>query len=209
MKWISCLCGVVLFNSALAVQADLVLFTDRAAFLSAAGGVTNIDFEENDSGQFTDHGASAVFAGVTFSDTEKLFTVDPDLNAIYDWGSGDILSLQSTAMATIQVALPGGGVTAAGSDIMSIFPAASNFQVIVNGTDVFTVSSLSQPNRAFAGFISDSPIVSMSFTALSAYTCLDNFAFSAPVPEPSSLALMIVVGGIGALALIRHKRRRA
>jgi hypothetical protein len=191
----------------LSASAGVIEFTDRAAWQAAAGAVTNIGFEGvAPAGGRTDFNGPVTFSGVQFSApliggggiAESV--VSAGLDYVNAWGSGD--KLQASLGVEFDITLPS-GVTAVGSDIM----ITSTFFLGTTGTytatlstgDVFTnIFSSGPPTRSFVGFISTTPITSLTLVSNPSLAMIDNFAFTATaVPEPSSLVLF----GAGILAL--------
>ena len=206
-------------------QTPPTLYTSRTAWTAASSGVTSVGFEGiSASGTSTTFGTATglTISGVNFVGSvpsnstfpNYLFVVDPAFApTLYNWGSGAVLlgppvltgpEGQGGPGSKIRVTLPA-GVTAAGSDIMSVIAFASAFQVTVTtsaGSSSFTVSSLQFPNRAFVGFTSSLPILSMEFVGLSGFPILDNFSFgtsggTGPVlsVSPTLLQFSGVAGG--------------
>ena len=205
---------LILFPLLLPVsQAAVMEFTDRAAWLAAAGAVTNIGFEGiAPAGGRTDFSGPVTFSGVQFSApfiggggiAESV--VSAGLDYVNAWGSGD--KLQASLGVEFDITLPS-GVTAVGSDIM----ITSTFFLGTTGTytatlstgDVFTnIFSSGPPTRSFVGFISTTPITSLTLVSNPSLAMIDNFALTATaVPEPSSLVLF----GAGILALFVLARK--
>jgi len=194
----------------LSATAGVMEFTDRAAWLAAAGAVTNIDFEGiAPPGGFTTFTAPVTFSGVQFSGP---YTSQPSGGGIQEsvvssgrdyvnaWGSGD--KLQSGPGVEFDITLPA-GVMAVGSDIMItstfFFGTSGTYTTTLSTGDVFTnIFSSGPPTRSFVGFISTTPITSLTLVSNPSLAMIDNFAFTATVvPEPSSLVLF----GAGILAL--------
>ena len=206
------------FSTTREAQA-LTIFEDRPSFTSVVGSLTNIDFEGlAPAGGFTDFATTGLTqSGVNFSSvrppntppTENsiLFVVDPAFNPSgYDWGSGALLI--GGLQGTINVTLPG-GTNVVGTDFSTILPYASDLTVTLSTGVSRTISALNFPNRAFIGFISETPISSLSFTSLNGYPQLDNFTFgqriveqSTPIPTPALLP------GLVGLGMAAWKRRR-
>jgi hypothetical protein len=197
-----------------AQAATVTQYTNRTDFTAASSFLTNIDFEGlADSGSFVYYPSGLTQSGVTFVDTvNRLFVVDPAFSQeFYDWGSGAILSGNDTD-DTIIATLPT-GITAIGSDIMSFGSYATDFLVSLSTGESFTVNSSNYPTRSFTGFISDTPIISISFKADSGYTNIDNFIFgqaanSQPVPEPLTILGSLAAGGVGAALRRKYKQQQ-
>jgi hypothetical protein len=191
----------------LSASAGVMEFTDRAAWLAAAGSVTNIDFEGlAPAGGRKDFTGPVTFSGVQFSApfiggggiAESV--VSAGLDYVNAWGSGD--KLQASEGVEFDITLPG-GVKAVGSDIMItstfFFGTSGTYTATLSTGDVFTnIFSSGPPTRSFVGFISTTPITSIKLVSNPSLAMIDNFAFTATaVPEPNSLALL----GAGILAL--------
>lgn len=199
-------------------QAGFVVHTQRSSFEESAYDLKTIDFEK-----LADPGSQRSFAfksgltlqGVKFAGTygtKRYLWVaddasDPDL---FDWGSGDVLYGPSTLLgsdAKITVTLPA-GITAVGTDLMTILPYGAGFDITLANGNVFNVSTLAFPNRAFWGITSTEPIVSLKFTAKQdANPVLDNFTFGLAAPAPPAVLLFAI--GSAMLLTYRRARRRS
>lgn len=211
--------AVLLALSTVEAAQALTVFDNRASFTSAVGSLPNIGFEGlAPAGGFTDFATTGLTqSGVNFSSVRPpntpptvnslLFVVDPAFNPDgYNWGSGALLI--GGLRGTINVTLPG-GINVVGTDFSTILPYASDLTVTLSTGVSRTVSALNFPNRAFIGFISETPISSLSFTSLDGYPQLDNFTFgsriveqSTPIPTPALLPGLI---GLGVAAWKRRK----
>jgi len=197
---------VVVLGPGVVVRADPVLYTDRSAFEASVHNLQTLDFEGlAPTGGFADYSTSTglTLSGVnfvgTYSGGNLLFVVDPLFSPPdYDWGSGAVLLGPSPMYgdAGIIATLPA-GITAVGADLMTDIPYGSSFQITLSTGNTYLVPTDPYPDRAFAGFTSDVPIASLEFTTIdSSWPELDNFTFGTAVPEPASLALFGMGGGI-------------
>jgi len=201
----------------LTAKSGVIEFTDRAAWLAAAGAVTNIDFE----GSAPPGGSTAFTGPVTFSGVQfsapfiggggiAELAVSAGLDYVNAWGSGD--KLQAGLGVEFDISLPA-GVEAVGSDIMItstfIFGTNGSYTATLSTGDQFTnIFSSGPPNRSFVGFVSTTPISSITLVSSPSLAMIDNFAFTAvTVPEPGSLALF--VAGIITLLLVARRYRAA
>lgn len=198
------------------LNASVIEFTNRAAWLAAAGAVTNIDFEGiAPAGGSKEFAGPVTFSGVQFSAPLGVSVRSAGLEYVNAWGSGD--KLQAILGTEIDITLPS-GTTAVGSDIMitSTFflgiPSGIYTATLSTG-DVFTnIFSSGPPTRSFVGFISTSPIQSIKLVSNPSLAMIDNFAVNnAAIPEPASLPLMCS-GLLGILALsarVNWRKHRA
>ncbi len=183
----------------LSANAGVIEFTDRGAWLVAAGALTNIDFEGiAPAGGHKDFTGPVTFSGVQFSApfiggggiAESV--VSAGLDYVNAWGSGD--KLQASAGVEFDITLPS-GVKAVGSDIMItstfFFGTNGSYTAMLSTSDMFTnIFSSGPPTRSFVGFISTTPITSLKLISNPSLAMIDNFAFTAAaIPEPSSLTL--------------------
>jgi hypothetical protein len=204
--------GMTMLAGVMSPAEAITLFTDQTAFNAATQGLTTIDFEGLASVNdfiFVPNPPGLTQSGVNFTSPNTLFVVDPGYGpAFYDWGSGAVLSAQFGSGTIINAALPS-SVTAVGSDIFSIDSYASDFVINLSTGDSFTVSSSNYPIRSFVGFTSDVDITSISFTATSGNTQIDNFTFgtrkSIATPEPTSVLGLLALGGLGIGSALRRK----
>jgi hypothetical protein len=200
----------------LSSRASVIEFTDRAAWQAAAGAVTNIDFEgiAPPGGLVTFTGPVA-FSGVQFaspvccgiSGTIQEEVVSAGNDYVGAWGSGDKLQ----GFLEFDITLPA-DVFAVGTDIMNsatfFLAADGTYTAALSTGDVFSnIFASRPPTRSFVGFVSTTPITSLTLTTTTTFAMLDNFAFTttASVPEPSSLAL--VGAGILVVFVLARKRR--
>jgi hypothetical protein len=198
-------------------QAATLQFTNLASFQANTTGLTTINFEGlAPAGSFITYPTGLTTGGVNFNAGNFLYIVDPAVSPDYNWGSGSVLQGGAgQAAATITATLPS-GITAVGSDIMSIGvtgPIASPFTIALSTGETFNLNSLTYPNRQFVGFTTDTNIASISFQATNGNTLLDNFRFgrantvATAVPEPFTI-IGTLVGGTAALRL-RKKLKSA
>jgi hypothetical protein len=182
------------------VTADVVHFTDRAAFQAAVPGLTTIDFNDQVTPPSTFRfypGGTVTLSGVTFTSDNNLFAVTPSFEPQYSLGDGAVLSWQGANPDVLTIALPA-GITAVGMDFGSFGPMPFTFVLSTGDAFVLTGSDAPTANPVFAGFISDEPITSLTSTFSGAAPQIDRFVFGVAVPEPSTF----VLGGAGLFALL-------
>ncbi len=191
-------------------QAATLQFTDLASFQANTTGLTTINFEGlAPAGGATSYGLGLTTGGINFTTGSNLLVIDPAVSrALYDWGSGAILSVQGGPGNRITAILPS-GVTAVGSDIMSFNNFASPFTINLSTGETFNVNSLNYPNRQFVGFTSDVAISSISFLAISGNTQIDNFRFGSATAATTSVPEPFTVIGtlIGSTASLRMRKK--
>jgi hypothetical protein len=214
---------IALVPTTATAQAALTQFNSRASWNASVTSVSNIAFEGiAPNGGFTafDTSSGLTLSGVNFVGPSPsspfpnyLRVVDPVFALTnFDWGSGAVLHGAPNFVAQSGVGGPGSSirvtlptnVTAMGTDIMSFLAYASAFQVTVAttvGSTNFNVSSSNYPNRAFVGFTSSVPILSIQFVGLEGFPTLDNFSFGTFTSSTTQISLnpgrMEFVGGVG------------
>lgn len=206
---------------AVPASAGVVTYTDRTAWLAAAGTATTLDFESiaiPANPGFIFAGASYVTGGVTFTGSgspvgaEGVYVVPAAYApAIYDWGSGTSIHYQYAIPATLRATF-GGPVAAAAFDFFAYLPTAGDgFTVRLSTGESFGETAGAQPNRGFFGMVTDAPVTWVEISAPDGYQFigLDNLSFTdtpgaAAVPEPSSFWL--AAAGMAVLARLRWRR---
>ncbi len=185
------------FGPAVKAQAELVRYSDRAAFASSSADLKVLDFEglAADSGfrQYKREGA-LLTAGLEFRPTgggrfgPGFITVVGawyQAGPIYETGTGAKLIWSPPNQpgdAHLDITLPG-GVTAVGTDLWTAQPYASSVGVVFNTSDgrsrTSEVNTPQRPASAFVGLTADVPITSLRFTLPKGQTALilDNFTF--------------------------------
>ncbi len=188
-----------LFHGLLApstASAAFAIYTDRASFNAASTNLSTLTFEGlAPAGSFTYYGnpGSLTLNRVTFQTNGALFV--QNLNY---YGTGAFLSAQQAPQGPdiLTVLLPS-GINAIGTDFLSTTPVT----VTLSTGQSYTLPGRPFPNIGFTGFTTDVAISSLRFSEASGID-LDNFSFgqSASVPEPSSVAMLLlgVVGVLGA-----------
>lgn len=198
----------ILLSCSPARAGELVLFTSRTAWAAASNGLSIVSFDGFASpGGFIafDTPSGLTASGVTFVGASPsnptlpfyLRIVDPAyFPPFYDWGSGAVLhgppipqgpQGEGGPGSHITVSLPG-GMTSVGTDIMSFLQYASPFDIVVRTASrsaVYTVNSFSYPARAFVGFTSQEPIISVEFYATAGFPVLDSCGFGHAELPPS------------------------
>jgi len=200
-------------------HAGVTIYSDRAAWLAATTGVSNIDFESL-AGDGTGLGSSLTLSGVTFTATNNyLITLGP-VSTGYDIGSGKYLQgpfdiFQGPQRFTF--AAFGSHPSSVGTDLGSYTGDPGFFEVLVHTSlsgDVLGTSSAAYRTRSFLGFTTDVPgdsILSFrvhTFGTGRPNTLLDNVAFGTAAPIPLPAAWVLLLWGLGFLG-VRMRNRAA
>lgn len=181
-----------------AAQAGLEPFDNRAAFAAAAARLSSVDFDaEAPARGFRMHRppAGLEIGGLAFSASGGarfgpgvvyvLSAHYASLNPMYRTGTGALLSWAApnqAGSAALDVTLPA-GVTAAGAEVWTQQPQVARLLVTATTADGQSLAAFVQtrprPAGSFVGFISESPIVSLSFRPAAGQTglLLDHFVY--------------------------------
>jgi hypothetical protein len=193
--------GSALAVAAVSVQAAVTVYTDRTAFLAAISGPVLNDFEENGPGDYTAYGSG--YDGGTYlftSSSITIFTIDPAYDQLYDWGTGDVLTLQG-GETTVTL---DSGLRAFGFDFGNPVLWPGSGLITIDGQDY---AQLVQPAFNFFGIVSDSAIDPISINWNGGGGTIDNLVLSrigaVAVPLPGTLALV----GLGLLGAAVSRRR--
>lgn len=194
--------GALLAFGATVAPAATVVYTDRAAFLAAITGAVTNDFEENGPGTFTNYPTGYDGGLYLITSLTGVFTVDPDFDGFYNWGTGDVLDLE-TGDTTITLSP---ALRAFGFDFGNPTGLPGSGLITINGDDY---AQLGQPTFNFFGIVSDGAIGPISINWNGGLGIMDNVVFSrigaAELPTPGTLALL----GLGLLAAAARRRRAA
>ncbi len=144
------------------------------------------------------------FVGDNLDGTYYLLAYDSPRGATYNWGSGDYIVGSGWGTKYIQATLPA-GITALGVDVMTS-PSGHAVTVSLSTGESYTVSTSANPNRTFLGFVSDTPVEWVRFSAAGSYTVIDNFT-TAFVSTPEPDALFLAGAGLIGLWVARRLRR--
>jgi hypothetical protein len=196
-------------REATAQSFPFTTFTDRTAWLAAAGSVTTIDFESiAANGSFTafDTAQGHTRFGMRFVGQSPanaavphyLRVVSPTFAPDYNWGSGSVMHgppiiLQGTNVGGPNSAIvitPPADVYAMGGDIMTVFPQGGNVTAQVrttSGVYPVPVSTAARPTRTFVGIVSPERILEVRVFSLG-FPVIDNVAFSANALAPGTPA---------------------
>lgn len=202
--------------------ATITTYTNSIAWSGATTNIFTIDFSGyasavspyttnySTAGGLTIHGVSIV--GFTATAGEYNLTAWNPAGGMGNWNSGDYLA-GGWSPSYLLVTLPDSGSTAVGFDLMS-YPAAKSVLVTLATGELYTIPTYAKPTLAFFGFVSDTPITSVSLSTTGGYTGIDNLAYSAsdppPPPDgetPEAQTFFLGASGIAVLWLARRMRR--
>jgi hypothetical protein len=199
-------------------RADLVFYTNRAAFDAAVTGLQTVTFQAPSPTTFTFNPTppGLTLSGVNFNITNPL--PGDGLNVTGKNFPGvayptDFLvpSFSPNRTSTqLAITLPPGGATAIGLDYGSFALNPSAFTFTLSTGESFTMTPVPFDNLGFLGFTSTSPVTSLTILdsrpASQEVPVLGDFSFgTAVLPEPSTLALFTI--GVAGL-VVRCRRRR-
>jgi len=188
-------------------------FNDQAGFDASAPGLTQIDFEGIlpgiSSSSFFPSPPGLTISGVNFQSTSnRLFvfsgTVFGQLN-----GNGDLLADDKSSPTNLVATLPSG--TTAVSSLVSFRITPGLMTVTLSSSESLTFNVPAILSTNFFGVTSDTDITSIRFQntgGVAGGTLIDNFRFgaAAPVPEPSTMLLLL--SGLAGLGFFRWRRKR-
>ncbi len=145
------------------------------------------------------------FVGDNLDGSYFLVAHDATEGGSYNWGSGDYIVCSGYGTKYIQATLPA-GITALGVDLMTILSGHS-VTVSLSTGESYTVGTSANPNRTFFGFVSDTPVDWVRFSAANSFTAIDNFT-TAFVSTPEPDAFFLAGAGLIGLWFASRLRRR-
>lgn len=212
-------------------RAGVTFYTSETDYASHAPASTLITFNDVAAANYFvsyGMGGSHAFSGVTFEANNNLTVVDAEYVGLYSYdGDGLIGAFASTAtdpadMITAQ--LPD-GIFAVATNYSSLLGKLGKLTATLDNGAVVQYDLPDSPeigvdSFGFVGFISSSPIVSVSFSAQTAnekdILLLDNFQFGphvseiSAIPEPGSVAFGILsVASVTGLILRKRRKQHA
>jgi len=198
---------------ALAAQADIVRYTDRAAYDAATGSNTLIDFEAQGNGSAAYYGSALTVGDVTFTENAaRLFVLSAGFYG--DAFTSQYLNNNSGASQVgIQFTAPVYGFALDLAEIYSWGNGSLQETFTFAGESVTVDLAGFQTNNVpvgFVGFTSTTAFSSIAINDPSHALAIDNFAFTsnavaAKLPEPASVALV----GLALLGCGVARKRRA
>jgi hypothetical protein len=206
--------AVLLCTATAAAQANIMIFTDRAAFLAALQ-MPGID-------TFNDLTVSQT--GTPLFRTAGVYSYQASAGPVSDFypaGSGSDTWLANTvASDTITFSNFSAGLRAFGgnffgSDVNGAFLPGQTMVVSANdGRGTITVDLFNTTTTSFVGFIADDPLASVTLSPNpvpgSAYWVTANdmtMGLVNPVPEPETYAMLL--GGLAVVGFAARRRRLA
>lgn len=183
-------------------RASVTVYTSLAGFQAATSGLstTTETFDAYSDSLNNLQGSSVTLQGVNFASTSNSIYIPGPTYAggFFNFGTNNLLLNDNTAQPLV-ITLPA-GTTAVGASWGDSQGSAS-MPFSVNGTPVTTLTWPGGRSLSFLGFVSDSPISTISVTSTNSHVVVDNFAFAAPEPGRTTLL------GAGAMTILARRRR--
>ena len=190
------------FLLATQAQSATVIFSDKGLFLSS---VAPGAYEETFTGAAGLTVVQNFSAGVPTAFTYNVTAAPAAGFTIYR--NGSLLS-NATANSVLTVTITSGNVYGIGGNFFKTndsdaLKVGSPVTITLNDGTTTTVNPTSVSD--FVGFVSDTPITSLSISATSPlYSSIDNLVVAAPIPEPTALALL----GTGLILVLGRRQAR-
>ncbi|MBM3786663.1 MAG: hypothetical protein FJW30_20070 [Acidobacteria bacterium] len=219
--------GATLFVALTSHATVLQTYNTRPSWEAATTGRADVDFESLglSTGWFQSFSTAAGLTiggvnivGVLDVNQYFLWALNPPSGAPEDFGSSTIIrGPERRPTSYLSITLPA-AVTSFGIDLMTYDPAAQSFAILLDGTQVATVTTAARPTRTFFGVTTDAPITEVrlvltSSTNLTTQGLFDNLAYgsaSAGEPPPGETPEVgtLIATGTG-LMMVRYLRRRS
>ena len=213
----------LLVSGCVPARASVTVFTDRITFQSATSNVNTIAFENIATlgGGPVQFNSGLTLGSVTFQGFDNTASTQGDLEVNWpnvNWNSGAFLEgpAANSNGQHIIATLPA-GIFAVGSDIMLYEPNTPSSLgegitvKLSTGATIYPAQTLSGfTNRAFIGFVSDTPISSITFFPSNdpaGHLSLDNFSTGAQPVSPAPEAATMLLCGAGILLMVWLFRR--
>lgn len=194
------LIAAMLLCGAVSAQAQITVYTERDAYLGAVGTYGVDDFD--------DLSVQRYDSPLSRNAGSFAYTVSAP-GGLYPGGEfGDIWLSTNTRTDTVVFSNFAPGITGFGgyffaSDVFGGYtPNGSLLFTALDGTTLnYTLDNAT--TTSFLGFVSESPLVSVSLTSNGEYwPTANNLTLAMPVPEPSTYGMMAL--GLGLLAWRRR-----
>ncbi len=196
------LVAAMLLCGAVSASAQITVYTDRNAFLAAVGGYgvdtyDDLDIDLYDSPfarsagaySYTATAPSGLYGAGSGSDGWLSTNVDSDGIVFSDFAPG--------------VTAFGGYFF--GSDVLGSFLPGGTLQFTATGGGTLNYTLSNATTSSFLGFVSSSPLSSVTMTSGGDYWVTANdLTLAMPVPEPETYAMMLM--GLGLVGWMRRRR---
>lgn len=205
--------AVLLCTATAAAQANIMIFTDRAAFLAALqtpGIDTFNDLTVSQTGTPLYRMAGPYSYQASAGPVSDFY---PAGNGSDTWLANTVAS-DTITFSNFSAGLRAFGGNFFGSDVNGAFLPGQTMVVSANdGRGTVTVDLFNTTTTSFVGFIADDPLASVTLSPYavpgSVYWVTANdvtMGLVNPVPEPESYAMLL--GGLGVVGFAARRRRR-
>jgi len=190
--------------------ATMSYYSNQTSWEAATSNVFTITFDDPSVTTYADYTATGLhlYEPVVFTATDYLAVYDADWassgHGVPAAWTGDYL-LGSGWGKNIEAVLPA-GVYAVAAEVFTI-GFGSNMSFTFSTNDAYGPIATALGATTFVGFVSDTPIEWVRFSAASSYTALDNFSYSQIEETPEASTLLLAGAGLISLLLARRLRR--